>query len=107
MAIDDHIERFNGQDMIMSEGLLLAGNDFSISTEVKTRQGGAIISSVAVDGRWTNNSKLVYIDPNGTVKFIAAQNTLCETYSSVNDDKWHEIAVVYSEEENRYLFYFL
>ena len=93
---------FNGRQMVNHEGLPFAGTDFSLSANIKTVRGGSIICQVPERRIWRNDSKALYVDATGVVKFTSDQNILCESHARVNDDKWHEIAVVYSDEDKRY-----
>jgi hypothetical protein len=91
-------------EMVNRDTLPLANVDFSLCVNIKTSQGGNIISNLPENRRWRNSSKALCVDPTaGVVKFISGENILCESFSRVNDDKWHEIAVVYSNEDKRYI----
>jgi hypothetical protein len=90
--------------MVNRATLPLANVDFSLCVNIKTSQGGNIISNLPENRRWRNVSKALCVDPtSGVVKFISGENIVCESFSRVNDDKWHEIAVVYSNEDKRYI----
>lgn len=84
------------------EELPLGNVDFSLCMNIKTRQAGTIVGNLPENLIWMNDSKALCVDANGVVKFIAGENILCESFSRVNDDKWHEIAAVYSNEDERY-----
>ena len=88
-----------------SHGTLpLAGVDYSFCVHIKTNQAGSIFSNLPEDRRWTNESKALFVDTTGGVKFVSGENILCESFSRVDDGSWHEIAVVYSNEEKMYDF---
>ena len=96
-------QTFNGRHMANCEGLPLAGTDFSLYANVKTRQAGCIFCSIPENRMWMNDSKALIIDATGVIQFISGPNVMSEGHSRVNDDKWHEVAVVYSEENKRYI----
>ena len=101
---DDNEVSFNGMQMVSLATLPLAGVDFSFCVHIKTNRAGNIVSNLPEDRRWTNESKALFVDAAGIVKFVSSENILCESSSRVDDDSWHEIAVVYSYEDNRYGF---
>ena len=82
--------------------LPLASVDFSLCVNIKTDQGGCIVSNLPGNLRWNDQSKCLWVDPAGIVKFISGENIVCDSISRVNDDQWHEIAVVFSNETKRY-----
>jgi hypothetical protein len=95
--------RFTGMEMERRRPLPLANVDFSLCVNIKTVQGGSIVSNLPKNLKWNDESKALCVDRTGVVRFISGQNIVCESTSRVNDDRWHEIAVVYSNEHQRYL----
>ena len=90
--------------MATRAALPLANVDFSLCVNIKTRQAGNIVSNLPENLRWNDECKALCVDQTaGVIKFISGENILCESFSRVNDDKWHEIAVVYSSEDKRYI----
>jgi hypothetical protein len=88
-------------EMASRPGLPLAGVSFSLCVNIKTHQAGNIVSNLSENLRWNAESKALYVDTTGVIKFISGGNTVCESFSTVNDDQWHEIALVYSNEDKR------
>ena len=95
---EDNEILFSGMQMERRQPLPLANVDFSLSVDIKTDQGGSIVSNLPGDLRWNDESKALYIDNTGVVKFISGKHLVCDSISRINDDQWHEIAVVYSNE---------
>ena len=93
---------FNGKERKNHTSLPLADVDFSLCVHIKTKQPGNIVSNFPGNKRWTHDSKALFVDATGNVKFVSGREVLCQSYSFVNDDKWHEIAVVYSSKDTRY-----
>ncbi|CAB4012131.1 NFX1-type zinc finger-containing 1-like, partial [Paramuricea clavata] len=97
---------FNGMQMETRAALPLANVDFSLCVNIKTRQAGNIVSNLPENLRWNDECKALCVDQTaGVIKFISGPNILCESFSRVNDDKWHEIAVVYSSKDNSLALY--
>ena len=92
---------FNGMEMATHEALPLGNVDFSLCVNIKTRQAGTVASNFPEDRRWKNESKALFVDATGVAKFVCGGHTLCESFSQINDDSWHEIGVVYSSEDKR------
>ena len=99
---EDNEILFTGMQMERRQHLPLANVDFSLCVNIKTDQGGSIVSNLPGDLRWNDESKALCIDNTGVVKFISGQHLVCDSISRINDDRWHEIAVVYSNEYKRY-----
>ena len=93
---------FSGVQMERRQPLPLANVDFSLCVNVKTGQGGSIVSNLPGDLRWNDESKALCVDNTGIVRFIAGQHLVCQSTSRISDNEWHEIAVVYSNEHKRY-----
>ena len=88
--------------MALRQAVPLARADFSMCVKIKTSQAGNIVSNLPEDRRWNNESKALYVDPTGIVKFVTGRLIVCESLTQINDDRWHEVAVVYSNEDQRY-----
>ena len=89
-------------EMLPCEALPLAKADFSLCVRIKTNQAGNIVSNLPENFRWNDDCKALCVDPTGIVKFISGRNIACESTTQINDDRWHEVAVVYSNEDQRY-----
>ncbi|XP_028413341.1 NFX1-type zinc finger-containing protein 1-like isoform X2 [Dendronephthya gigantea] len=96
---------FNGRKVLICENVPLANVDFSFYVNIKTAQAGNILSVMPENRRWLNESKALCVDETGIVKFIFGENIVCESYSRVDDDKWHEIGLVYAQEEKSLALY--
>ena len=92
---------FNGMQMAVRGALPLANTDFSLSVRIKTSQAGNIVSNLPENRRWNDECKALCVDPTGVVRFVSGENIVCESFTRVNDDKWHEIGIVYSSEDER------
>ena len=103
---EDNEVSFNGMEMATRDTLPLAGADFSFCVHIKTNQAGNIVSNLPENRRWTNESKALFVDDTGNAKFVSGEDILCESLLRVDDDNWHEIAVIYSNEDKRFDFAF-
>lgn len=99
---DNEVSFNDGTETKNHARLPLANVDFSLCVHIKTNQAGTIVSNFPGNRRWKNESKALFVDATGNVKFVFGEEILCQSFSRVIDDKWHEIAVVYSNEDKRY-----
>ena len=102
MIDEDDGMAFTGMGMDTGEMLPLANADFTLCATFKTKQAGTIAINLPESQIWNVECKALCVDPDGAVIFISGENVLCRSFSHVNDDNWHEIAVVYSNEDKRY-----
>ena len=89
--------------MATGEKLPLANADFSLCATFKTKHSGIIAINLPESQMYNAECKALCVDLDGTVIFLSGENVLCRSFSSVTDDIWHEIAVVYSNDDKRYL----
>ena len=89
--------------MDTGEMLPLANVDFSLCITFKTKQAGIIAINLPDNREWNVKCKALCVDRNGTVIFVSGEKVLCRSSTRVNDNIWHEIAVVYSNKDDRYL----
>ena len=102
MIDEDDGMAFTGMGMDTGEMLPLANADFSLRAIFKTKQAGFIAINLPESQMYNVECKALCVDPNGAVIFVSGENVLCRSFSHVNDNNWHEIAVVYSNEDKRY-----
>ncbi|XP_028413342.1 NFX1-type zinc finger-containing protein 1-like [Dendronephthya gigantea] len=101
----DNVIDLNGTNNFPFEKLPMANEDFSFYVNIKTTQAGTIFSSMPGNRRWSSESKALCVDRTGFVRFISGEDIVVESYSRVDDDRWHEIGLVYSGEEKSLAMY--
>ena len=106
MIFGEEKQAFDGTRVETCESLPFARTDFSLCTSIKSKRIGCIVCSVPENRVWEDDSKALIIDAAGLIEFISNQNILARSYSRVDDNKWHEVAVVYSDENKRYKTWF-
>lgn len=78
----------------------LAKADFTIEAWIRTTgtwpgASSSILACDDADGIWEAGEKLFYIHSGGTPRFEGHSNEYIKSTQSVNDNKWHHIAVVW------------
>ncbi len=85
-------------------------DNYSITAWVKTTRGGTILSKAPVNSDYAPNAKCFFIssepESNGTLAFdIGYVGTTEAENSSINDDQWHHVAIVSSQNNSKLVFY--
>ncbi|MGI9239623.1 MAG: DUF6797 domain-containing protein, partial [Verrucomicrobiales bacterium] len=70
------------------------GGDFTIATKFRTSAGGSIIAKCAPEGKWSEDSKVLYIRGGRLVYDIGWLGAV-RTKKKVNDGEWHHAVLVY------------
>ena len=69
------------------------GGDFTIAAKFKTKGNGAIISKCAPEGKWTHDSKTLFIR-GGRLTYDIGWLGQIQAKPRVSDNKWHHAVLV-------------
>ena len=72
----------------------MTNRDFTITAQLRTTQGGTILSQAAQEGPWIPNGKTFFIR-DGRLCYDIGWVGAVESAGRVNDGQWHEVAVTY------------
>ncbi len=94
------------------EGMLVAENnaffdfkktDYTLECWSRTSSGGPLISKSAYDDKYGNKgTRQLTIDNDGRVVFSIDEEKQYQSFTKVNDNKWHHIAVVYNLRQDKH-----
>ena len=68
--------------------------DFTIAARFRTKAGGTIVSKCAPQGKWTPDSKALFVKGGRLVYDIGWKGAV-RTRKKIDDDKWHHVVLVY------------
>lgn len=94
----------DGQHAIVkNSGGVDLSKDFSIVAWVKTKQGGTIVSKT-IGGKWVPGGKTFFIE-GGNLTLDIGWVGQVRSSKTINDDRWHHVAVTYRAESGAVQLY--
>ncbi len=88
--------RFNGRQHFRAkrpEDFRMTGADFTITAQIKTRDGGTIFSKAA-EGDWVPDGKTLFVR-GGRLCYDIGWVGVVQSQRRVDDDRWHHVAMTY------------
>ena len=81
-------------DVASGSQIYSLAEDFTIAARFRTKGGGTIVSKCAADGKWTPNSKALFVRGGRLVYDIGWKGAV-DTKKKVADGNWHHVVLVY------------
>jgi len=79
-------------------------SDFTVAAWIRTTAGGVIFSKSSLNGKWACNGKAFFVH-NGKLGYDVGCVGVYSANTPVNDGKWHQVAVTYSDGERAVEFF--
>jgi putative heme-binding domain-containing protein len=74
----------------------LVEHDFTITARIKTKQDGVIFAYAQPGDKWTPNGQVLFLR-GGRLSFDIGWVGVIQAPRKINDNKWHDVAVVWTQ----------
>ena len=82
----------------------MTGSDFSVTARIRTTEGGTIFCKTNADGPWIPNGKTFFVR-GGRLCYDIGWVGVVQSKRTVNDGKWHDVALTWIQKTGRASFY--
>jgi putative heme-binding domain-containing protein len=99
-----HFDGKTGVQVAESDDFDLTHSDYTVQARIKTRDGGTVFSKTQPAGQWVPDGKAFFVR-GGKLVFDIGWVGAVSSRRSVDDGRWHDVAMTYEQETGRVRLY--